>query len=186
MEPAVYIALGVGLFILIWVIANYNGLVRLRNHTSESWSDIDTELKRRYDLIPNLVQTVKGYAKHEQETLRMVTEARNHAASTTGSPQSQARAENAFVGSLRGLFAVAEAYPDLKANQNFLHLQEELANTEDRIQASRRFYNANVRDLNTRIDVVPSNIIARVFGFQKAEFFEIDDAGARSAPSAKM
>lgn len=171
---------------LLIVIGMYNGLVRLRNFVRESWAAIDTELERRYDLIPNLVETVKGYAKHEQETLMMVTQARNRAAASTGSPQSQAKDENALIGGLRQLFAVVENYPNLKANENFLKLQAELANTEDRIQAARRFYNANVRDFNTRIEVFPSNIIARMFGFQKAEFFEIEDMSIRSAPQVRL
>ena len=173
---------GLLLFVLIWFIANYNGLVRLRQHVQESWAGIDTELKRRYDLIPNLVETVKGYAAHERQTLEMVIEARNRAAASHGTPREQAGDENAFVGRLRQLFAVAEDYPDLKANRNFLHLQQELANTEDRIQAARRFYNANVRDLNTRISVFPSNIVAGMFGFQPAEFFEIENAAMRTPP----
>lgn len=171
---------------LLWVAITYNNLVRLRNYCSEAWSGIDTELKRRYDLIPNLVSTVKGYAAHEQDTLTRVIEARNHAAESQGSPESQARDENALVGSLKQLFAVSEGYPDLKANQSFLALQRELANTEDRIQAARRFYNANVRDLNTRIEIFPSNIIAGSFGFQKAEFFEVEDTGIRNAPGVDL
>ena len=165
---------------LIWFVATYNILVRLKQQTAESWSGIDTELKRRYDLIPNLVETVKGYAAHERETLEMVVRARNQAAASSGTPEQQAKDENAFIGSMKQLFAVAEHYPDLKANENFLALQRELANTEDRIQASRRFYNANVRDLNTRISVVPSNFVANMYGFKPAEFFEIDDAAVRA------
>lgn len=170
----------------LWVIGTYNGLVRLRQHVRESWSGIDTELKRRYDLIPNLVETVKGYAAHEQTVLERVIAARNQAAASTGSPSNQARDENQFVGALRQLFAVAEDYPDLKASRNFLHLQEELVNTEDRIQAARRFYNANVRDLNTRVRTVPSNIIANMFNFAEAEFFEIEDAAVRAAPKVAV
>ncbi len=171
---------------LIFAVVMYNGLVRLRNFVKESWSTIDTELKRRYDLIPNLVETVKGYAGHEQDTLKMVVEARNRAVASTGSPESQAKDENVLIGGLRQLFALAENYPNLKANENFLKLQTELSNTEDRIQAARRFYNANVRDLNTRIEVFPSNIIAGMFGFQKAELFEIEDASMRNAPQVKF
>ena len=166
----------------IWVIVTYNTLVRLRQHVRESWSGIDTELQRRYDLIPNLVETVKGYAAHERETLEAVIAARNRAAASKGSPASQAADENALVGSLKQLFAVSESYPDLKANENFLALQAELANTEDRIAAARRFYNANVRDINTRIGVFPSNLIASMFGFGVEEFFEIEDASVRVAP----
>jgi len=166
--------------LLIWLVGTYNALVRLRQHVRESWSGIDTELKRRYDLIPNLVETVKGYAAHERQVLQAVTEARSRAVASTGSPASQAKDENALVGALRQLFAVAESYPDLKASENFLHLQQELVNTEDRIQAARRFYNANVRDINTRISVFPSNLIAGAFGFKPEEFFEVEDAGIRA------
>jgi LemA protein len=181
------IAIGVILLLaLIWVIATYNNLVNLRNFVKESWSGIDTELKRRYDLIPNLVKTVQGYAEHEQETLRLLVEARNRAVASTGSPESQAKDENVLVGRLKEFLAVVENYPNLKANENFLKLQTELANTEDRIQAARRFYNANVRDFNTRIEVVPSNLIANAFGFENAEFFEIEAAIERAAPQAAL
>ncbi len=170
---------GLVLLLLLVVAGLYNGLVRARNACDESWADIDTELRRRYDLIPNLVETVKGYAGHEKDTLERVIAARNTAMANHGSPESQARDENLLVGALRQLFALSEAYPDLKANQNFLALQQELANTEDRIQRSRRFYNANVRDLNNRIQVFPSNIVAGIFGFTRREYFEIDQAAAR-------
>lgn len=186
MEPAVLILLGIVVVIVAWVIGMYNVLVRLRNYVRESWAQIDTELKRRYDLIPNLVETVKGYAKHEQETFRMITEARAKAMASSGTPGQQAADENAFVGTIKQLFAVAEKYPDLKASENFLNLQLELANTEDRIQAARRFYNANVRDLNTRVEVFPSNIIAGAFGFTKEEYFEVEDAGVRVPPSVDL
>jgi LemA protein len=176
----------VALVVLLWVAGLYNALVRVRNACDESWADIDTELRRRYDLIPNLVETVKGYAAHEREVLERVTQARNTAQANHGSPESQAKDENVLVGGLRQLFAVAENYPDLKANQNFLKLQEELSVTEDRLQRSRRFYNANVRDLNNRIEVFPSNIIAQQFGFQKREYFEIEDAAVREAPAVKF
>ena len=171
---------------IIWYIGTYNGFVRARNTCDESWSDIDTELRRRYDLIPNLVETVKGYAKHEQETFLRVIEARNRALANSGTPASQADDENVLVDSLKQLFAVAEKYPDLKANDNFLMLQYELANTEDRIQAARRFYNANVRDLNTRTEVFPSNMIAGMFSFQKEEYFEVEDAGIRLPPKVAL
>jgi LemA protein len=147
---------------------------------------VDTELKRRYDLIPNLVNTVKGYAQHEKEVLERVTEARNRALASTGSPVAQARDENALISALRSLFVVVENYPDLKASRNFLHLQEELVNTEDRIQAARRFYNANVRDYNTRIEVVPSNLIASLFHFERQEHFQIDNACQREAPQVQV
>lgn len=171
--------------VLAWGAATFNALVRLRNQRAESWSGIDTELKRRYDLIPNLVETVKGYARHEAETLRRVTEARTQAVASTGSPASQARDENTLVGAMRQMFAVVERYPDLKADSHFLELQRELINTEDRIQAARRFYNANVRDLNTRIEVFPSNLIARMFAFSPQEYFEIEDGTARIAPAVR-
>jgi LemA protein len=189
MEPALVLLLitgAVALLGLLWLALAYNALVRLRNYCNESWSDIDTELQRRYELIPNLVATVQGYAKHERETLERVIEARNTAQANHGSIASQAKDENVLVGQLRHLFAVAEAYPDLKANQNFLHLQHELVNTEDRIQRARRFYNANVRDLNVRIDTFPTNLVAGLFGFQPREFFEIEDGALRSAPQPRF
>ena len=181
-----WIVLGLVALVLIWIVATYNTLVRLRQHCRESWSSIDTELRRRYDLIPNLVETVKGYAAHERETLEAVVAARGQAAGSNGSPQSQAKDENAFVGALRQVLAPSEGYPDLKASGNFLKLQQELANTEDRIQAARRFYNANVRDINTRIEVFPSNLIANAGSFRKRQFFEIEDAGARELPSVSL
>ena len=181
-----YVALGLVFLVLVWVVATYNVLVRLKQHCRESWSGIDTELRRRYDLIPNLVETVKGYAAHERQVLEQVTAARTRAVASTGSPQSQAADENALVGSLRQLFAVSERYPDLKASENFLALQSELANTEDRIQAARRFYNANVRDLNTRVRVFPSNVIAGLFKFTPEEFFEIDDSRVRIPPKVEV
>ena len=180
-----YVVLGVIALVLLFSIGTYNALVRLRQHVRESWSAIDTELKRRYDLIPNLVETVKGYAAHEKETLDAVIQARTRAVASTGSPGQQAADEAPLVQALGRLFAVAEAYPELKANQNFLELQRELGNTEDRIQASRRFYNANVRELNTRIEVFPSNLIASTFGFQREEFFEIEEM-ARETPKVSF
>jgi len=176
-----YVVLGVIALGLLFGVGTYNTLVRLRQHVRESWSAIDTELKRRYDLIPNVVETVKGYASHESETLEAVIQARSRAVSSTGSPGQQAADEIPLVRALGRLFAVAEAYPDLKANQSFLELQRELQNTEDRIQAARRFYNANVRELNTRVHVFPSNLIAGTFGFGEEEFFEIEEI-AREAP----
>ena len=164
---------------LAWFIGTYNAFVRLKQHCRESWSGIETELKRRYDLIPNLVETVKGYAAHERKTLEMVIEARNKAAANNGSPAEQAKDENVFVGALGNLFALAENYPQLKASENFLALQTELTNTEDRIQAARRFYNANVRDINTRIKVFPSNVVAAMFQFTPEEFFEVEDSSVR-------
>jgi LemA protein len=161
---------------VIGAIVSYNRFVSQRNLVRDAWANIDTELRRRYDLIPNLVETVKGYAAHERTVLENVTNARAMAASATGSPATQAAAEGPLVAALRQLFAVVENYPDLKANQNFLQLQGELGNTEDRLQTARRFYNANVRDYNRRVQSFPSALIARWFGFQEEEFFEVDDA----------
>jgi LemA protein len=180
------VLLAIVLLICGWALVTYNVLVRLKNFCKESWANVDTELKRRYDLIPNLVETVKGYAAHERQTLQMVVDARNRAVASTGSPGSQAVDENVLVGALKQLFAVVEAYPNLKANENFLKLQMELANTEDRIQAARRFYNANVRDLNNRIQMFPSSIIAKSFNFTPEEFFEIQDVGVRAAPQVSL
>jgi LemA protein len=184
MEAAIPALFGLGLIlliVLIVVIAIYNGLVKHRNYVTESWSNVDTELKRRYDLIPNLVETVKGYAAHEREVLQCVVEARSKAIASTGRPSSQAADENVLVNSLKSLLAVAENYPNLKASENFLVLQKELANTENRIQAARRFYNGNVRDYNNRVQMVPSSLIASLFEFQPADFFEIDEA-VRTTP----
>jgi LemA protein len=165
--------------VLLWLAINYNALVRVRQHVRESWSDIDTELKRRYDLIPNLVATVQGYAAHERELLERVTAARARAAASHGSPGHQARDEAPLVSGLRQLLAVAEAYPDLKASEQFLALQDQLATTEDRIQRARRYYNANVRELNTRVEVFPSNLVAGPLGFRAQEYFEVEAAVER-------
>jgi LemA protein len=170
----------------IVLVGMYNSLVRGRNHVRESWSGIDTELKRRYDLIPNLVETVKGYARHEREVLEQVVEARNRAVASTGSPASQAKDENVLVGGLKRLFALAEGYPDLKASQNFLALQGQLVETEDRIQAARRFYNANVRDYNNRCQMFPTSVLAGMFRFEPEEFFEIETAIERAAPRVDL
>jgi len=180
------IAAAVPLLLLLWVIGIYNGLARTRNTVDESWSDIDTELKRRHDLIPNLVETVRGYAAHERQTLEAVVAARSAAAHAHASPAAAAQDEGVLQGSLRALFAVSERYPDLKADAHFLELQRELANTEDRIQRSRRFYNANVRDLNTRIEVFPGNVVASLFGFTRREPFGLDDPGERRAPAPRL
>ena len=182
----VFILIGLMLISFIWIISIYNSLVRLRQHIRDSWSGIDTELRRRYDLIPNLVKIVKGYAAHEKEVFETITEARSQAISSSGSPSHQAADENVLVRALSSLLAVSEGYPELKASQNFLELQKELANTEDRIQASRRFYNGNVRDLNTRIEVFPSNIIASLFQFKHAEYFEIGEVAAAKTPEVKL
>ncbi len=178
MEPIVIAVIAIPLAILLFVWASYNGLVKLRNQCREAWADVDTELKRRYDLIPNLVETVKGYAAHERQVLEEIAGLRSAAVASTGSPASQAADENRLVHGLRRLLAVAEAYPQLKADRQFLELQKELANTEDRIQAARRFFNANVRDYNTRVEQFPSNLIAGGFGFAPEEFFEIDSVEA--------
>lgn len=166
---------------IAFFVMTYNGLITLRTRSDEAWSDIDVQLKRRHDLIPNLMETVKGYAKHESDVFQKVTEARTQAisGSANASPAAQAQSENVLNQALKSVFAVAESYPELKADTNFLKLQEELAATEDKIQASRRFYNANVRDLNTKIDIFPSNIIAGMFSFKKKEFFELADASER-------
>lgn len=177
---------GLFFFFLIWVMMLYNNLVRARNHCDESWSDIDTELRRRYNLIPNLVETVKGYAAHEKETFDRVIQARNQAMANHGTPAAQAQDENVLIGGLRQLFALSESYPELKANQNYLQLQEELGNTEDRIQRSRRFYNANVRDLNNLVETFPSVLIVGPFGFSKREYFEIEDEAQRQAPKVSF
>jgi LemA protein len=168
-----------GLVVLVgWLIGIYNGLITLKNRVEEAWSDIDVQLKRRYDLIPNLVATVKGYAQHESGTLEKVIQARNMAMAAKSAGE-HAQAENMLSGTLKSLFALSEAYPDLKANQNFLQLQDELRDAEDKIQAARRFYNANVRDFNTRIQVFPNNVLAGMLGFTKFEFFEIANAAER-------
>ncbi|MDQ5890050.1 MAG: LemA protein [Patescibacteria group bacterium] len=173
MDLLIYIVIGLVVVVVLWLAMAYNGFVTLVNRTKEAWADIDVQLKRRYDLIPNLVNTVKGYAAHEAGTLEKVTEART-AAMNAGSVKEQEQAENMLSGALKSLFAVSESYPDLKANTNFLELQRELSDTENKIQAARRFYNGNVRDLNTKIESFPSNIIAGIFRFAKREFFELE------------
>jgi LemA protein len=170
------VLLVVVVLIVIGGIASYNRFVSQRNLVRDAWANIDTELRRRYDLIPNLVETVKGYASHEREVFENVTKARAMATAATGSPAEQAAAEGPLVAALRQLFAVAENYPDLKANQNFLSLQSELSNTEDRLQTARRFYNSNVRDYNRRVQSFPSKVIAGWFGFKEEQFFEVDEA----------
>jgi len=165
----------VAVLLVIWLIASYNKLITWRNRVQESWSDIDVQLKRRYDLIPNLVNTVKGYATHEQATFEKVIQARNSAMSAQGTAE-QGEAENMLSGALKSIFALAESYPDLKANQNFLELQRELSDTENKIQASRRFYNTNVRTFNTTLQSFPVNMIAGMFGFVAKDFFETETA----------
>jgi LemA protein len=165
-----------GVMAMPYLVVTFNRLVNLNNLIQNAWHNVETELKRRYDLIPNLVSTVKGYAKHEKEVLERVIAARTGAVQSTGSPRNQARDENELVRALRELFVVVERYPQLKARESFLTLQEELIDTENRIQAARRFYNGNVKDLNNLVAQFPSNLIARGFGFRPAEFFEIDNA----------
>jgi len=159
----------------------YNGLIKLRNTSEQAWSDVDVQLKRRYDLIPNLIETVKGYASHEKETFEKVVQARNQAMGAS-SPGEKAQAENFLQSTLKSLFALSEAYPELKANQNFLDLQDELSNIEEQIQLARRYYNAVVRDLNTKIESVPSNIVANMFHFENREYFELDSEEERETP----
>lgn len=167
--------------VVVWLISMYNGFIRLVNRVKEAWADIEVQLKRRYDLIPNLVETVKGYASHEKAAFENVTRARSQAMQADGVAQ-KGQAENALSGALKSLFAVSEAYPDLKANQNFLELQRELTDTENKIQAARRFYNTNVRDLNTGVESFPGNIIAGIFKFQKREFFELEEGSVERKP----
>ncbi len=179
-EPVVLIILAVVIILpLLWVAAMYNALVRARNACKESWADVDTELKRRYDLIPNLVEVVKGYAAHERDTLAAVIQARQRAVASDGAAAQQARDENALVREMRRLVAVAENYPALRADGQYRQLMEDLVDTEDRIQAARRFYNANVRDYANRIETLPSALVARGFGFTGRDYFEIDDAVQR-------
>lgn len=188
MELWMWIVIGIVVILIIAVIAIYNGLVRLKVRVDEAWSDITVQLKRRADLIPNLVESVRGYAKHEKEVFENVTKARSAVMSATSKgPEATAAAENQFTGALKSLFAVAENYPALRANENFLHLQQEITDTEDKVQASRRFYNGGVRDLNTKIKVFPSNIFASMFGFKKREFFEVADRAAiEETPKVKF
>ena len=176
----IVLALGV-----LWVIVAYNGFILLINRAKEAWADIDVQLKRRYDLIPNLVNTVKGYASHESSAFENVTKARS-AAMGAGNIEEKGKAENMLSGALKSIFAIAEAYPDLKANQNFLELQKELSDTENKIQAARRFYNTNVRDLNIRIESFPNNIIANISNFQPMEFFQLEEAAAKNPVEVKF
>ena len=174
-----YTILGVVAVVILWAIVSYNRFITLINRAKEAWADIEVQLKRRYDLIPNLVGTVKGYAVHESKAFENVTKARAQAIGASGMA-GKAQAENMLSGALKSLFAVTEAYPELKANQNFLALQGELSDTENKIQAARRFYNTNVRDLNIGIESFPGNIIANTFKFAKQEFFELGDEAARN------
>jgi len=180
-----YISLGVLAVLVLWGIYAYNRFVALVTRAREAWADIEVQLKRRYDLIPNLMRTVQGYAVHEKSALENVTKARTQAIGASGTVE-KAQAENMLTGALKSLFAVAEAYPDLKANQNFLELQRELSDTENKIQAARRFYNTNVRDLNIGIESFPGNLIAGIFSFGKQEFFELGDEAARNPVEVKF
>ena len=171
--------------IVLWLIGAFNGLVRGRNRVKEAWSDINVQLRRRHDLIPNLVETVKGYAAHEKEVLEAVVSARTNAV-TAGSLAQKGQAENQLTGALNKLFALVEAYPTLKANENFAKLQDELSDTENKIQAARRFYNTNVRDYNTKTETFPTNIIASSFGFKKEDFFQLDSAEEAKLPEVKF
>jgi len=160
--------------LVLWIVFIYNSLIVLRNRVKEAWSDIDVQLKRRYDLIPNLMETVKGYAGHERETFEKVVQARNMAMSAQGVKE-KGEAENMLSQTLKSIFALSESYPELKASQNFLELQQELSDTENKIQAARRFYNGNVLELNTKIETVPSNVVANMFNFKQSEFFQIGE-----------
>lgn len=179
-----WIILGIIAVVILFAIGAYNNLVSLRNRVDEAWSDIEVQLKRRYDLIPNIVNTVKGYAQHESGTLEKVIAARNQAMAAH-SMQEHAAAEGQLAGMVKGIFALAEAYPDLKANSNFQQLQLELSDTENKIQASRRFYNGNVRDMNTMVESFPSNILAAMFNFKKREFFDIAE-NEKAVPEVKF
>jgi len=184
----VWLPLIIILGLIAWVIGMFNGLIVLKNRVNEAASDIDVQLKRRHDLIPNLVNTVQGYAQHERELFEKVTQARSNAvaAGSNNDLKQKADAENTLTTALRSLFAVAENYPDLKANQNFLSLQEELSDTENKIMSSRRFYNTNIRDYNTRRETFPTNIMANMFKFGHREQFELEDIKERELPEVKF
>lgn len=188
MGTVLWIILAVIVVLILWAIAVYNGLIKGRNQVDESWSDIDVQLKRRYDLIPNLVNTVKGYATHEKEVFEKVTQARTAAmaAQSKGDLKGVAESENMLTGALKSLFAVSESYPELKANENFLQLQRDLTDTEDKIQAARRFYNGNVRDFNTSLQTFPRNIVASMFGFKERTFFEVGNEEERKNVEVKF
>jgi len=181
-----YILLGLVAALALYVIVTFNALVSLRNRVQEAWSDVEVQMKRRYNLIPNLVETVKGYVKHERATLESVTKARAEAMANQGRPSDQAASENMLAGALKLLFALAENYPELKANQGFLDLQDDLAEVEDKIQAARRYYNGSVRDLNVKIEQFPSNLVARASNFLQAEFFELEEADAAARQPVKV
>ncbi|MSU55919.1 MAG: LemA family protein [Candidatus Taylorbacteria bacterium] len=184
MNP-LYMGIGIIILLVLWLIFGYNRFITLVNRAKEAWSDIDVQLKRRYDLIPNLVSTVKGYAAHENNAFENVTKARA-AAMGAGNLADKSQAELGLTGALKSIFAIAEAYPELKANTNFLQLQGELSDTEDKIQASRRFYNGTVRDLNTSVETFPNNLIAGFFKFEKLEFFELENENAKEPVEVKF
>jgi LemA protein len=181
----IWIIIAVLVILALWLIYIFNSLIRQKNRVNEAWSDIDVQLKRRYDLIPNLIETVKGYATHERELFQKVTEARTKAISAQ-TVKDQGQAENMLSGALKSLFAVAENYPNLKANENFLELQRELTDTEDKIQASRRFYNGNVRDFNIKIEVFPNNLVSKMLGFSQRELFDIGEEAERETPKVEF
>ncbi len=181
----IFIVLAVVVVLALWIVVIYNGLVTLKNRAKEAWADIDVQLKRRYDLIPNLVETVKGYATHEKQLFEKVTQARANAMNAQGA-EAKAGAENMLSGALKSLFAVSEAYPDLKASVNFLELQRDLTDTEDKIQAARRFYNTNVRDLSIKIERFPDSLIASNFGFTKMELFQTANEAERQPVAVKF
>ncbi|MBN1360783.1 MAG: LemA family protein [Sedimentisphaerales bacterium] len=185
MIPALIVLAVFVLLPILYVVLTYNTLVALRNHIKDAWANIDTELKRRYDLIPNLVATVKGYAAHEKEVFERITQLRAQCMASQGSPTQQAADENQLVAALQRLMAVVENYPQLKADRNFLQLQQELVNTEDRIQAARRFFNGNVRDYRNKCQTFPSSVIASMFGFESQDFFDVEPS-VREVPSAKF
>ncbi len=170
--------IAIAVVIVLWLVAMYNAFVRLKNNVRDAWSDIDVQLKRRYDLIPNLIESVKGYVAHEKGVLEAVTEARTKAMGAQNVGEKQ-EAENMLTGALKSLFAVSENYPDLKANENFLELQRELTDTENKIQASRRFYNSNVKEMNNAVQMFPQNLIAGIFNFKEEEFFELEEEAAK-------
>lgn len=185
MTTLLWIVLAVILLVILWLIATYNGLVQSRNHTDEAWSDIDVQLKRRHDLIPNLVETVKGYAAHEASVFENVTRARAQAMQAH-TPAEHAKAENMLTDSLKSLFALSENYPQLRASENFAKLQDELSDTENKVRAARRFYNGNVRDYNTKLQVFPTNLLATTFGFKSREYFGVADESDRAPVAVKF
>ena len=185
MDPAFFVLAAIGAIVLlplVWLIASFNRFVRVRQHIRESWSGIEVEMKRRYELIPNLVETVRGYAQHEREVLEMVVQLRNKAMANHGSASGQAVDETALQFGMKRLFALAEAYPQIRADAHFLALQHELANCEDRIAASRRFFNGNVREMNQLCDAFPTNVLAGWFGFKKSSYFELSGDAERVVP----